>query len=103
MSDPIFAVIEEAKRLQQLWERIDQRAAVRAVPEAERSNVRTTAENAREAWEAALKRVKDAEATTLTGLFARLDYLSECGECDYETVRDLLTRIAERQPDLTVA
>ena len=75
---------------------------MRGVPEAERSNVHAADENAREAWEAALKRVKDAEATTLNGVFARLDYLSACGECDYETMLDVLERIAERQPDLAV-
>jgi hypothetical protein len=61
------------------------------------------AEAAREAWGAASDRVRSAEPATLTGVVARLEFLTDEGQFDFETAVGVLRGIAERNPGLALA
>lgn len=116
MCDPVFTLIDEAKRLRSAWGEISgsaereffalskgEREAIRKMPERDRSPLYAAAEATAGVWCTATQRVKDAKPATLAGVVARLRYLAEEGEFDFEAARDVLARIAERQPGLAVA
>jgi len=99
-TDPIFPLIDEAKRLRSAWGEVSDKAereylllpkkerdAMRDIPEAERGPLHAAADAAATAWLAASKRVQDAKPGTLAGFVARLKFLSEEGEFDFNGAR----------------
>jgi hypothetical protein len=117
MNDAIYAMIEEEKRLRAIFGDIYNRAEVAyfALPAADRkrrgyrakhessSQLFAEAEVASKAWTDAISRLRNGKATTMRGVLARLDCLTETGEFDFETAVEVLARIADRQPDIAVA
>jgi hypothetical protein len=118
MTDPIYALIAEERRLEAIWEELHHRAEREYLdlPAAVRKSRGYTgdwhrsrsvrfaeARLAERDHHDAISRLRDAKPTTLHGVLARLDALTEVGEFDFETAVEVMQGIADRHPDIAVA